>query len=126
MIVLDASVLVAQLEADDRHHDRAAGALLAAADEELAATTIILAEVLVGPARHGRLEVGQALLRDLGVVELPLASDAGSRLAALRALTGLRLPDCCVLLAAQEAGAHAIVTFDDRLAREARRLGLVA
>ena len=124
--MLDASVLVAQLEADDRHHDRAAAVLLGAASEDLGASTITLAEVLVGPARHGRLEAGQALLRDLGVVEVPVGRDAASRLAVLRALTGLRLPDCCVLLAAQDAGAQTIVTFDDRLVREARRMGLVA
>jgi hypothetical protein len=35
------------------------------------------------------------------VRELALPSDAAQTLATLRARTNLRLPDCCVLLAAQ-------------------------
>jgi predicted nucleic acid-binding protein len=44
-------------------------------------------------------------------------------LAALRAGTGLKLPDCCVLQAAEQAHAG-IATFDDRLAAAARELGV--
>jgi predicted DNA-binding protein (UPF0278 family) len=40
--------------------------------------------------------------------------------------TGLKMPDCCVLLAAQDATAEAVLTFDEALAREAERLGLRA
>jgi predicted nucleic acid-binding protein len=47
------------------------------------------------------------------------------RLAALRVETRLRLHDCCVLLAAQDADGT-VLTFDDRLEREATRLGLIA
>lgn len=50
--------------------------------------------------------------------------DAPVRLATLRAETGLKLPDCCVLLAAQDAGAEAVLTFDEPLGREVERLGL--
>jgi hypothetical protein len=64
-------------------------------------------------------------LRDLGVEEVPLGVDAASRLAVLRAETGLRLPDCCVLLAAQDAPAASILTFDGRLGAGARGLGLL-
>jgi predicted nucleic acid-binding protein len=60
------------------------------------------------------------------VAEIPLGHEAPSRLAALRAGSGLKLPDCCVLLAAQDAEAEAVLTFDDALAREAERLGLQA
>ena len=43
-----------------------------------------------------------------------------------RAGTGLKMPACCVLLAAQNAAAVAVLTFDDALAREAGRLRLQA
>jgi hypothetical protein len=33
-----------------------------------------------------------------------------------RAETTLKMPDCCVLLAAEDAQANAVLTFDDRLA----------
>jgi predicted nucleic acid-binding protein len=51
--------------------------------------------------------------------------DAAERLAALRVATELKLPDCCVLLAAEDAQAR-LLTFDARLAREAGRRGLAA
>jgi hypothetical protein len=57
------------------------------------------------------------------VSEIALPADAAPRLASLRAETHLTLPNCCVLLAAQAAGAGLVLTFDDRLTREASRLG---
>ena len=124
MIVLDASVLIAHLDERDAQHELAVERLLEAAEQRLAASPITIAEVLVGPARAGRLEAAQTALRDLGLHEVPLAADAAVRLAALRAETNLKLPDCCVLLAAQDAPAESILTFDERLGAEAVRLGL--
>jgi predicted nucleic acid-binding protein len=121
VIVLDASVLIAHLDARDVHHDAATAQLLDAADQQFGASSITLAEVLVAPARAGRLADAQAALRALGVTELTLRGDAAERLATLRAESELKLPDCCVLLAAEDTGAT-VLTFDDRLAGEARRL----
>jgi predicted nucleic acid-binding protein len=45
-------------------------------------------------------------------------------LAGLGAATGLKLPDCCVLLAAEQVDG-AVATFDDRLAAVARERGVV-
>jgi len=121
VIIVDASVLIAHLDGDDAHHARATDAL-EQASEEFGASSITLAEVLVGPARQGRLAEARVALHALEVRELPLPGDAAERLAVLRAAVGLRLPDCCVLLAAQEAGGT-VLTFDERLGREASRLG---
>lgn len=125
VIVLDASVLIAHLDAADVHHRRATAVLMAAATdaEEVAASPITLAEVLVGPARIGRLEQGLAALRLLGVATVDLPSDAPAQLAELRATAALKLPDCCVLLAARQGGA-AVATFDTDLATAASRSGL--
>lgn len=122
MIILDASVLIAHLDGHDAHHARATDAL-EQTSEALGVSSITLAEVLVGPAREGRLATARVALRALEVRELPLPGDAAERLAALRAEVGLRLPDCCVLLAAQEADGT-VLTYDERLGREASRLGL--
>ena len=122
MIVLDASVLIAHLEATDRHHDRATELLLDALDEPFGASPLTLAEVFVGPARVGKLDAARAAIQQLEVTPVPLVDDAPVRLAGLRARTRLRLPDCCVLLAAEFAEAH-IATFDDRLAESATGLG---
>lgn len=125
MIVLDASVLIAHFDATDSHHDRAGELLLLAADQDrpLGASPITLAEVLVGPARAGRIDQATVALDQLRVCPVILPQDAPSRLATLRAATTLTMPDCCVLLAADQ-GADAIATFDDRLADAARNHGL--
>jgi predicted nucleic acid-binding protein len=120
VIVLDASVLIAHLDADDAHHERARERLLDAAGHQFAASAITLAEVLVGPIRAGRLREARAALQALGIAELPLPANAAERLALLRAETQLKLPDCCVLLAAEDAECR-VLTFDERLGREVDR-----
>jgi predicted nucleic acid-binding protein len=124
VIVVDASVLIAHLDERDAHHARAEEALLAAADQPLACSPITLAEVLVGPARRDQLDAARATIVELGVEVIPLEVEAPVRLAALRADTGLKLPDCCVLLAADAAAVEGVITFDDALAQEVERLGL--
>ena len=123
MIVLDASVLIAHLDASDALHDRAVTLLLGVADEPLRASPLTLAEVLVGPARSGALDRASAALRLLEVTSVPLDENAPQRLAVLRAGTGLRMPDCCVLLAAEQMQCP-VATFDDRLAAAARANGV--
>ncbi|MGH3908192.1 MAG: PIN domain-containing protein, partial [Pseudonocardiaceae bacterium] len=115
----------AHFDGADAHHDRAGELLLLAADQDqaLGASPITLAEVLVGPARAGRLAQAAAALDQLRVCAVNLPPDAPLRLAALRATTKLKLPDCCVLLAAGQAG-DSVATFDDRLADAAHTYGL--
>ena len=118
MIVLDASVLIAYLDGDDHHHQAAEALLAAEVDDDFVVNPLTLAEVLVAPARDGRLSAAQTVLRDLEINEIAFPPDTAVRLAQLRASTGLKLPDCCVLLAA--VGVNAIVaSFDDRLVRSA-------
>jgi predicted nucleic acid-binding protein len=118
VIVLDASVLIAYLDSDDSHHAAAETLLMEAVDEDIAANPLTLAEVLVAPARQGNLDLAQTALRALEVSELPFPPDTSVRLAQLRASTGLKMPDCCVLLAAEQATAT-IASFDDRLRQAA-------
>jgi predicted nucleic acid-binding protein len=126
VIVVDASVLIAHLDERDALHARAGDVLLDASDRRLGCSQITLAEVFVGPARRGRLAAARAAVAELEVAAIPLGEDAPARLAALHAESGLKMPDCCVLLAAQDAGAEAVLTFDDALVREVERLGLGA
>ena len=124
MIVLDASALIAHLDAGDAHHARAGLLLTETAGEELCASPLTLAEVLVGPARGGRLDDARAALGQLGIRGVALTDDAPARLATLRAETSLKLPDCCVLLAAAQVGGT-VATFDERLAAAGRQRGLL-
>lgn len=121
LTVLDASVLIAYFGPGDAHTEQAV-TLLAQA-ESLAASTITLAEVLVGAARAGRAGEMLDALADLSVEEVPLGKGSAEALALLRAQTGLRIPDCCVLLAADAASARAVATFDERLAKAATQRG---
>lgn len=124
MIVLDASVLIAHLDAADDHHEHATRLLSDTTAIPLGASPLTLAEVLVGPARADRHEIAQAAVRLLGVQQIPLSDDAPVRLAAMRASTGLTLPDCCVLLAVEQASGE-LATFDRRLSEVARSRGHV-
>ena len=123
MIVLDACVLIAHFDADDALHKNAGNLLRSLADEPFRASPLTQAEVLVGPARAGRLDRAVAALAQLDVRTVPMETDAPIRLAMLRAETGLKLPDCCVLLAAEQVGDAQIATFDDQLYAVARQRG---
>jgi predicted nucleic acid-binding protein len=118
VIVLDASVLIAYLDDDDAHHADAEHLLAQEVDDEFGANSLTLAEVFVAPARDDRLDRARAALRDLEVDELPFRADTAVKLAQLRAQTRLKMPDCCVLLAAEPLRAR-VGTFDNRLAKAA-------
>ena len=68
------------LDENDALHDQALDALLEAAEQPLVCSLITLAEILVGPARAGRLRDARAAIADLDVVEIPLGDDAATRL----------------------------------------------
>lgn len=122
MIVLDASVLIAMWNAADAHHARAQVVFQGGA--ALVMSSISLAEALVAPARAGSVVAAQRSLEELGIGIVHLPEDAPFRLALLRVQTGLKMPDCCVLLAAEHRSA-ALATFDDQLSNAARVRGVV-
>lgn len=123
MIVLDASVVIAFLSPSDPHHARAAQLLEEHSAGGFRMHQITLAEVLIGAVRTGR---GAQLFDDLtslGVVAHEPGANEPLILAELRATTGLRMPDCCVLAVAQQESLP-LTTFDDQLARVAKGLGV--
>jgi len=124
VIVVDASVLIAHLDARDTHNQKAEALLEAAGAKPLGASAITIAEVLVDPVRAGRLEEASAALTRLGLHEIGLGEGAAPRLAKMRARTRLKLPDCCVLLAAEDREAEEVASFDNRLAAVAAAMGL--
>jgi predicted nucleic acid-binding protein len=114
VIVLDASVLIAHLNDRDAHHELASRLLGDTGAGPLGASMITLAETLVTPTQAGGLEDVFAALDQLGVTELQLCDEAPTGLARLRAEVGCKLPDCRVLLAAQE-NSGTIASFDSVL-----------
>lgn len=85
---------------------------------------LTLAEVLVGAVSTGQGSQRFGDLIALGVVMHEPAGGEPLHVAELRVSTGLKLPDCCVLLAARSAELP-LATFDDRLASAAESMGLV-
>lgn len=123
-IVLDAGVLIAHLDGDDAFHDWVEELLESHADATYCAPSLTVAECLVRPARLGSVSRAERLLDRLGLERVPLRSDDAVDLAAVRAETGLRMPDAVVVQAAERLRA-AIATSDRVLARAARARGLV-
>lgn len=121
MIALDASVLIALLRGEDRHHPQARALMLV--DREFAVHPVNLAEALVAPVRAGRETQAMGAWEDAGVEEWTTTESAAMDLARLRVATRLRLPDCCPILVA-EATTRRLATFDERLARAARDRGI--
>lgn len=118
MIVADASWVVALRDPDDDHHARAVAIHRQIGDEDALLHPLTLAECLVAPARLDALDEAAAVLRS--AFEIPdIDRDAPLRWAALRAETGLRLPDAIVLDTAISRYARGLATFDDRLAAAA-------
>lgn len=123
MIVADASWVVALRDSSDGHHRRAVAINQEIAEEDALLHPVTLAECLVAPARLGMLEGAADGLRASFVVT-DVEADAPERWAALRADTGLQLPDAIVLDTALTHAVRAIATFDDRLAASAVERGL--
>jgi predicted nucleic acid-binding protein len=123
VIAVDASVIIALLDAGDVHHSRAVSLMNENADSGFLVHSITLAEVLVGAARNGHASHRLAELHAIGIQVAESEPAEPLFLAELRATSGLALPDCCVLSVALRSGVS-VATFDSRLARAALDAGL--
>ncbi len=112
MIVVDASVLIAFLDPNDSHH-AAAVELLEESAPPLIVHPITAAEVLVAPVRRGIADRVWSDLIAIGV-EIDDTPIDPLQLARLRAKTGCKMPDCCVIASAI-AHDTSVATFDERL-----------
>lgn len=125
VVVLDASVLIAFLDANDAHHPAAVEALRAHERETLVLPASAYAEVLVGPLRRRAAAVAtiQALLSALAVRIEPLTADIAVAAASLRARhPSLRLPDAFVLATADTLDDAIVLTADRAWRKISRRV----
>jgi predicted nucleic acid-binding protein len=121
VIVLDAGVLIAHLSVDDIRQDAAFEIL--DTEEDLLIHPLTLAEALVHPARMGTELADLAKIDSLGLLRREETVDEAVHIARLRAASSLKLPDCAVLVTAEEFGAT-LATFDRRLASVAQVRGV--
>jgi len=116
VVVVDASVLIANISRHDAHHESARRELKAVRRQHtLALPAVAFSEALVAPYRtsqsDGRTVEGG--LRRLGRVE-PITDAIASRAAQIRAKRQIKLPDALILATAVELRAREILTFDRR------------
>lgn len=115
LIVLDPSVAIAALSADDAHHDAAVSALTRAGDDELVLAATTRAEILVGPARVGGKVLTAARDFTDGCETVPVSAAIADDAAALKARhRALSLPDAIALVVAELIDADEVWTFDRR------------
>jgi predicted nucleic acid-binding protein len=122
LTVLDASVIVGYFDAGDAHHEDARA--IVAGAEALRASVLTVGEASVEAVRAGRLDELLAAFARIQLGTVGVGAEDAPSLARLRALTGLKMPDCCVLHAAITVGADAIGTRDRKLAKAAREHGM--
>jgi len=123
--VLDTDVVIAALDRIDAHHRTAARALLKLIDRDvpLLLSTVNYAEALVRPAEDERaLRVAGDAIAVLGV-RLVAPSPRVARDAARHRGLGISLADGFAIATAQAHGAS-VATFDRRVRRALRRLGV--
>jgi predicted nucleic acid-binding protein len=119
VIVLDSSAVIAAFYSSDAHHEMAVTLLDRHAAGGFLVHPITLAESLVGAARSGRINQARTQMRNMGIEVYSPDSEEPLLIAEIRANTGLKLPDCCVLAASLVLTAP-LMTFDDKLRSSAR------
>lgn len=123
LVVLDASALIALVSSQDPHHNWALEMFRDTASFELQMSALTQAEVLVHPARAGKLEKFLKLIRGLGLEITPIEEADASELASIRSNTNLKMPDAVVLHQALKVKGS-IATTDNKLAQVAKAKGL--
>jgi predicted nucleic acid-binding protein len=124
LVVLDASVLIAFLDAADTHHVTAVAAISGERDADYVLPASAYAEALVRPFARGAsaVRVIDEFLAELGIRIQPLDAETARQAARLRARhRGLRLPDALVLATADMLDASAVLTADRAWLRYSRR-----
>ncbi len=117
VVVFDASVVIAHLDATDSLHE-AASAALDEHDSGRYLPTSAYAEVLVGPAAGGAFERVRQDVRDLGFELVAIDATVAEIAAGIRASRpAVRLPDALVLACGEVLDADAVLTADRRWAR---------
>lgn len=101
VVVFDSDVLIAFLNSDDAQHDRAVEIVRKAMEpgSRRMLCAVNYAEIMVGPVKAGKeaRELVRRMLAQFGIETVAVDVDFAGRAAAVRARTGLKLPDAFAL-----------------------------
>ena len=119
MTVADANILIALLNPDDAHHERALA--LTDTDDEINVHPLTMAEVLAGYPDAAQRATTFDALTEAGFTDPDIPYDEEvNLLATVRVDDRLKMPDACVLATA--IWRHGpLLTFDDKVAAAARK-----
>ncbi len=120
---MDASALIALASDTDPNHSWAMAMFRDTAAFGLQMTALTQAEVLVHPARAGKLEKFLKLIGALGLEITPIEESDSRQIAKIRAETSLKMPDAVVLSQATKVSGS-VATTDKQLAKVAKDKGL--
>jgi predicted nucleic acid-binding protein len=123
VVVLDASALIALVSSQDIHHEWALEMFKDTASFDLQMSALTQAEVMVHPAKAGKLQEFQKMISTIGLEITPVESEDSWKLASLRAKSSLKMPDAVVLYQAIQVKGT-IATTDLKLAQAAQKLGV--
>lgn len=126
--LLDTSVVVALLDADDPHHAAARTAFEADAGDSLAISVITYSELMVGALRAGGDYPGvvEGFIDDATDAVEPVTRAIAGAAAGFRAAhRGLKLPDALIIATAEAIDAARILTADARWEGVSERIELL-
>lgn len=127
LLILDASVVIAFLDASDEHHERATEAIAASRLDEHILPASAYSEILVHAYGAGRAAVAEIerFISEAAIQIRPIDAAIARQAALLRAThSSLRLPDALVL-ATGDALDGIVLTADRAWAKVSRRVRVV-
>ena len=121
-MILDSSALIASLNPNDSHFSEVWEKM--SASNSIQIHEVSLAESLVRAHTSNTVEQVMHVFKGIGATLVSSAGLQGAlRVAEIRSKTGLPLPDCYVIDAGRETD-EKILSFDSKLNRSAKTLGL--
>lgn len=125
LVVLDASIIIGFLDAEDALHDVSVPALGKHQHDDLVTPASVYAEILVAPYRVGPKAVSEvdSFLSDFGIRIEPITASIARTAARLRSeRKDVRLPDAFVLAVGDDVEADVILTGDESWSKLSKRV----
>ena len=119
-IVFDANVVIALLDSNNIHHEKAVEIYLASSSSSIHLSALTYAEILTHPAGTKNLGKFVSNLSAGGFEVEEISTELAIDIAKVRQATRLKMPDACVLALAKHLDCE-LITADRQLADKAKQ-----